>query len=214
MRLGQLVARPVDTPRRAVTAITLPCRAYAAVLVALGCVLSRDPLGFNPDALGDEELAAHFANLCALRPGTTVTVASGRIKRVGRFTGVDHSRGDFRTRRRSCLRPEASSVSSCSDLLALLERLARPSSSCLAGALLGRGRTPRGGDLRASAIWKLILRDPPVPPRSRPEEDQCWGIGSDAGGSRSPASSTGCPWAWSRSWAPEVRARGRRPGWR
>jgi hypothetical protein len=144
MRLGQLVARPVDTPRRAVTAITLPCRAYAAVLVALGCVLSRDPLGFNPDALGDEELAAHFANLCALRPGTTVTVASGRIKRVGRFTGVDHSRGDFRTRRRSCLRPEASSVSSCSDLLALLERLARPSSSCLAGALLGRGRTPPG----------------------------------------------------------------------
>jgi len=56
--------------------------------------LSRDPLGFNPGAPGEEELAAHFANLCALRPGTTLTVASGRIKRVGRLIGVDHSRGE------------------------------------------------------------------------------------------------------------------------
>jgi hypothetical protein len=48
MRLGQLAARPVDTARRAVAAITLPCRAYAAALVAVGCVLSRDPLGFKP----------------------------------------------------------------------------------------------------------------------------------------------------------------------
>jgi hypothetical protein len=56
--------------------------------------LSRDPLGFNRDAPGEEELAAHFANLCALRPGTTLTVASGRIKRVGRLIGVDHSRGE------------------------------------------------------------------------------------------------------------------------
>jgi hypothetical protein len=50
--------------------------------------------GFNRDAPDDEELAAHFANLCALRPGTTLTVASGRIKHVGRFIGVDHSRGE------------------------------------------------------------------------------------------------------------------------
>jgi hypothetical protein len=92
MRLGQLVSRAVDTPRRAVAAITLPCRAYAAALVAVGCVLSHDPLGFNRDAPEDEELAAHFANLSALRPGTTVAVASGRIKRVGRFIGVDYSR--------------------------------------------------------------------------------------------------------------------------
>jgi hypothetical protein len=56
--------------------------------------LSRDPLGFKSDAPGDEELAAHFANLCALRPGTTLTVVSGRIKRVGRLIGVDHSRGE------------------------------------------------------------------------------------------------------------------------
>ena len=50
--------------------------------------------GINPDTPDEKELAAHFANLCALRPGTTVTVASGRIKRVGRFIGVDHSRGE------------------------------------------------------------------------------------------------------------------------
>jgi len=56
--------------------------------------LLRDPLGFNPGAPGEEELAAHFANLCALRPGTTLVVASGRIKRVGRLIGVDHSRGE------------------------------------------------------------------------------------------------------------------------
>jgi hypothetical protein len=39
------------------------------------------------------------------------------------------------------------------------------------------GGPPGGGDSRASAIWKLMLRDHPVSPRSRAEEDQCWGIG-------------------------------------
>jgi hypothetical protein len=61
-----------------------------------------------------------------------------------------------------------------------LESLARPSSSCLGGALLGQWAYPRGGDSRASAIWKLMLRDHPVPPPSRPEEAQCWGIESEA----------------------------------
>jgi hypothetical protein len=65
-----------------------------AITVGRTFHLWRDPLGFNPDAPGEEELAAHFANLCALRPGTTLTVASGRIKRVGRLIGVDHSRGE------------------------------------------------------------------------------------------------------------------------
>ncbi len=94
MRLGQLVARPVDTPRRAVAAITLACRAYAAALGAVRCVPSRDPPRVHPDAPDDEELAARSATLCALRSATTVTVASGRIKGVGRFIGVDHSRGE------------------------------------------------------------------------------------------------------------------------
>jgi hypothetical protein len=74
---------------------------------------------------------------------------------------------------------EASSVSHppVQNLLVLLERLARPSSSC------PRSRAyPRGGDSRASAIWKLMLRDHPVPPPSRPEEDQGWGIGRDPRG--------------------------------
>ena len=105
MHLGQLVARPVDTPHRAVAAITLACRAYAAALGAVGSVLSHDPLGFNPDAPDDGELAVHLATLCALRPGTTVTVASGRIKRVGRFIEEVARRGarpvprEFRGRR-------------------------------------------------------------------------------------------------------------------
>jgi hypothetical protein len=40
----------------------------------------------------------------------------------------------------------------------LLKRLARPSSSCLAGALVGRGRTPRGGDSRGDVGPVEILR--------------------------------------------------------
>jgi hypothetical protein len=43
-------------------------------------------------------------------------------------------------------------------LLVLLKRLARPSSSCLAGALVGRGRTPRGGDSRGDVGPVEILR--------------------------------------------------------
>jgi hypothetical protein len=69
-------------------------RLAAAITTGATFDLSRDPLGFNPDAPGGDELAAHFADLCALRSGTTVTVASGRIKRVGRLVGVDHSRGE------------------------------------------------------------------------------------------------------------------------
>jgi hypothetical protein len=70
-----------------------------------------------------------------------------------------------------------------------------------AGALLGHGVAP---GRRFAGIGDLET-----------DEDRCWGIGRDPGGSRSRASSTGCQWAWSRSWAPErFRARGRRPGWR
>jgi hypothetical protein len=69
-------------------------RLAPAITVGRTFDLSRDPLGFKPGAPGEEELAAHFANLCALRPGTTLTVASGWIKRVGRLMGVDHSRGE------------------------------------------------------------------------------------------------------------------------
>ena len=69
-------------------------RLAAAITVGRTFDRSRDPLGFEPGAPGDEELAAYFASLCALRPGTTLTVASGRIKRVGRLIGVDHSRGE------------------------------------------------------------------------------------------------------------------------
>jgi hypothetical protein len=53
------------------------------------------------------------------------------------------------------------------------------------------GGSPRGGDSRASAIWKLMLRDHPVCPRSRAEEDQCWGIGK--GGVSLPGELDGMP---------------------
>jgi hypothetical protein len=37
----------------------------------MGCVLWRDPLGFNRDAPDDEELAAHFATLAPSGPKTS-----------------------------------------------------------------------------------------------------------------------------------------------
>lgn len=94
VRLGQRSARPAEPPRRMVMAIAVPCRAFAAALCGVGCVLSRDPLRFTSAAPDTGELAAHFENLCALRPGSTVTVASGKAKFVGRFVRVDDSRGE------------------------------------------------------------------------------------------------------------------------
>lgn len=94
VQLGQRAARPAKPPRRLVAAIAVPCRAFAATLCGVGCVASRDPLRFNPDTPDPDELAAHFENLCALRPGSTVTVASGKAKHVGCFVGVDDSRGE------------------------------------------------------------------------------------------------------------------------
>jgi hypothetical protein len=92
--LGRRAARPAEPPKRLVAAIAVPSRAFAAALCGVGCVLSRDPLRFSSVTPDPEELTAHFENLCALRPGTTVTVASGRAKHVGRVTGVDDSRGE------------------------------------------------------------------------------------------------------------------------
>lgn len=93
VQLGQLAARPPEPSRRAIAAIAVPCRAYAAALIATGCVVLRDPLRFDTDEPEPYELAVHFENLCALRPGTTVTVA-GRMKRVARFIGVVDQRGE------------------------------------------------------------------------------------------------------------------------
>jgi hypothetical protein len=94
VRLGRRAARPAEPPRRLVTAIAVPARAYAAALCGAGCVLSRDPLRFNAEVPDLDELAAHFDDLCNLRPGSTVTVASGKAKHVGRFVRVDESRGE------------------------------------------------------------------------------------------------------------------------
>jgi hypothetical protein len=94
VQLGQLASRPADSPRRVVVAIALPSRAYAATLVAVGCVIARDPLRFSRNAPNDEELAAHFANLASSRPRTTVTVASGTAKHVGQLLGTRQVHGE------------------------------------------------------------------------------------------------------------------------
>lgn len=94
VQLGQLAARPADSPRRVVAAIACPSRAYAATLAAVGCVIARDPLRFSRDAPDEEELAAHFANLAAARPRTTVTVTSGTAQHVGQLLGTRDFHGE------------------------------------------------------------------------------------------------------------------------
>jgi hypothetical protein len=94
VNLGSHAARPAAAPTRIVAALALPCRAFAAPLCGVGCVVSRDPLRFRSASPSLDELAVHFENLCALRPGSTVTVASGKTKHVGRFIRVDDSRGE------------------------------------------------------------------------------------------------------------------------
>src|SRR5712692_5682072 len=87
---------------------------------------------------------------------------------------------------------------SCSDSLVLLERLARPSRRVHSSAMaLAPGRRFAGiGDLEAD-----VAKSGRSPIEGR--RGSVLGIGRDASGSRSRASSTGCQWAWSRSWAPE-----------
>jgi hypothetical protein len=93
VNLGRRTANGGEPPRRMVAAIAVPTRAFAATFCGVGCVIG-DPLRFTAVATDAEELEAHFENLCALRPGSTVTVASGSAKHVGRFVRADELQGE------------------------------------------------------------------------------------------------------------------------
>jgi hypothetical protein len=74
-----------------VSAVAAPTRAYAATLAGVGAVTALSPMSFSPEEASSEAIEAHFRVLSSLRPGTTVTVRSGRIKNVGTFERVDFS---------------------------------------------------------------------------------------------------------------------------
>ena len=88
IHLGERCATAVEPGKRMVAAIAVPCRAFASVLCAAGCVVARDPGASRLVAPDGDRLSAYFERLCALRPGTTVTVTSGEMRRVGRFLEV------------------------------------------------------------------------------------------------------------------------------
>jgi hypothetical protein len=91
VKVGAALAGAHREGERLVAAMAVPTRAYAATLAGVGAVTARSPMSFNPEAPSEEAIDAHFRILLSLRPGTTVTVRSGRTKNVGTFERVDFS---------------------------------------------------------------------------------------------------------------------------
>jgi hypothetical protein len=91
VRLGASAAGAFQDRERLVAAAAVPTRAYAATLVGVGAVAARTPAALDDEKPSTEALESHFRLLSSLRPGTTVTVRSGRTKNVGTFEGVESS---------------------------------------------------------------------------------------------------------------------------
>jgi hypothetical protein len=91
VRLGAAAAGTFLDGERLVAAVAAPTRAYAATLAGVGAVTARTPMSFNGGTPSPEAIDAHFRVLASLRPGTTVTVRSGRTKNVGTFERIDYS---------------------------------------------------------------------------------------------------------------------------
>jgi hypothetical protein len=91
VRLGASAAGAFLDGERLVAAVAVPTRAYAATLVGIGAVAARTPPVLDQEQPSAEALEIHFRLLCSLRPGTTVTVRSGRAKNVGTFEGLESS---------------------------------------------------------------------------------------------------------------------------
>ena len=109
--IGRLAAQPTGSRQRCLIVVAVPCRAYAAVMAAIGCVRSmQEPSVKLIDSSDAAALAAHFESLCRLGPGATVTVA-GEVRRVARVVGVEHFDGEQHVvveqdpnTRRACMR--------------------------------------------------------------------------------------------------------------
>lgn len=91
VRLGASAAGAFWDGERLVAAVAVPTRAYAATLAGVGAVAARTPPALDDGKPSAEVLENHFRLLSSLRPGTTVTVRSGRTKNVGTFEGIESS---------------------------------------------------------------------------------------------------------------------------
>ncbi len=86
--IGALATSRQATGRRIVVAVAVPTRCHAAILVALGAVLSRCRIPVKPD-----DPNKHFTRLCALPPGTKILVTNGKKRHNGLVMGIDHIHG-------------------------------------------------------------------------------------------------------------------------
>jgi hypothetical protein len=89
VRLGASAAGAYQDGERLVAAVAAPTRGYAATLAGIGAVTARTPMSFNTEEPSPEVIEAHFKLLTSLRPGTTVTVRSGKTTNVGTFERID-----------------------------------------------------------------------------------------------------------------------------
>lgn len=87
--LGVMVADRPSTGRRAVVAVALPTRAYAAILVASGVTLARAKV-----PVFSNDLQSHFAQLCSLPQGTKVSLTVRQKRHRGIFLGVEPIGGE------------------------------------------------------------------------------------------------------------------------
>jgi hypothetical protein len=85
LQVGRLLVEVNEPGARLVVGVTVPTRAYAAVLAGAGVVLARADLGIGPS----RSAARHFEYLASLPEGTSVTwhTPTARVK-TGRTAGV------------------------------------------------------------------------------------------------------------------------------
>ena len=91
LQLGAAVAQEDNAQRGLVTALAVPTRSYAAVLVAAGAVISKAK---TTDTKGQVSPAAHFEMLSSLPDGTGVVLRKGDKAVKGIFVGTKDVKND------------------------------------------------------------------------------------------------------------------------
>ena len=91
LQLGAAVAQEDNAQRGLVTALAVPTRSYAAVLVAAGAVISKAK---TTDTKGQVSPAAHFEMLSSLPDGTAVVLRKGDKAVKGIFVGTKDVKND------------------------------------------------------------------------------------------------------------------------
>ena len=91
LQIGALIAESGSSKRNIVTALAVPTRNYAALLVAAGAIISKVKAS---DTRRRVSSAAHFEMLSSLPAGTSVLLRKGRKEVRGILVGIKDKNND------------------------------------------------------------------------------------------------------------------------